>query len=286
MSKFITHLFHKGDIHQPTLALSDGTEQTLLGRTISLGFDTATRFCTGWHDITTGENHPCPESAATDKKYSVCPACQKRTGFNPAFYHSLTKVSPQQEVRNAEPHHLYLAYMGEGYIKVGISWHKRDTKRLLDQGARAGLILETFPTALIARQYEAKIAALPGVHETTLARTKLALLALPFSEPVAEEQLLATKQTIEEMLSVTLSGEDVLFFDTFYAGGAIPAGEITVPPSPAITGKVEALIGDILLTNYDGRRLGLPLKQYIGYPVDITDEIMTLDLDPQQLQLF
>jgi hypothetical protein len=285
MSRFITHLYYKGDTYQPTLVLSDNTEQAALGKTISLSFDLSTRFCTGWHDITTGESHPCPEQATTDKKYGICPACQKRTGFNPAFYHSQT-VSPQQEARNADPHHLYLSYMGEGYIKVGISWHKRDIQRLLDQGARAGLILETFPTALIARQYEAKIAALAAIHETTATRTKLALLSVPFSESTAREHLLATKQTIEQTLSISLSGGEVLFFDQFYAGSAISPAEITAPPTPTISGNVMALIGDILLTNYDGRRLGLPLKQYIGYPVDITDEIIPLDLDPQQLQLF
>lgn len=285
MSRFITHLYYKGDSYQPTLVLSDGTEQALLGRTISLSFDLSTRFCTGWHDITTGKSYPCPEHATTDKKYSVCPACQKRTGFNPAFYHSQT-VSPQQEARNADPHHLYLAYMGEGYIKVGISWHKRGIQRLLDQGARAGLILETFPTALIARQYEAKIVTFADIHETTATRTKLALLSVPFSEPTAREQLLTTKHTIEQAFSISLSGGDVLFFDTFYAGGAISPGEITLPPTPTISGNVTALIGDILLTDYDGRRLGMPLKQYIGYPVDITNDITKLDLDPQQLQLF
>src|SRR5690606_9718124 len=136
-----------------------------------LSLDPTKRYCVGWHDLATGESHPCPENAATDKKYETCPACQRRTGFNPAFYHA-DKVSVKQEARNAEPHHLYLAYMGENYIKVGISWGKRGIKRLLDQGARAGLILETFPTALIARQYEAKIARIDGIHETTSTRIK------------------------------------------------------------------------------------------------------------------
>lgn len=285
MSRFIAHLSYKGAAYQPTLVLSDNTELGLLGKTMSLSFDLSTRFCTGWHDITTGESHSCPESATTDKKYSVCPACQKRTGFNPAFYHSQA-VSPQQEARNAEPHHLYLAYMGEGYIKVGISWHKRGIHRLLDQGARAGLILDTFPTALIARQYESKIAALAGIHETTATRTKLTLLSIPFSESAAGEQLLAAKQTIEQTLAISLPGSEVLFFDTFYAGSAISPEAVTLPLTPAISGNVTALIGDILLTNYDGRTLGLPLKQYIGYHVDITDDIIHLDLDPQQLQLF
>jgi len=285
MSRFITHISYKGDPLQPTLVLSDETEYRPLGKIITMDFDLSRRFCIGWHDMATGENHPCPESAQTSKKYDACPACQKRTGFNPAFYHSQT-ISAKQEARNAEPHHLYLAYMGKDYIKVGISWHGRGVRRLLDQGARAGIILETFPTALIARQYEAKIARLPNFHETTSTRTKLALVTMPYSNAAAKAELLAAKQQIEQELSIKFSNDEVLFFDTHYTASTISPVEITVPPTPKISGKVEALIGDILVTNYDGRCLALPLKQYTGYKVDIKDEIEPLDLDPQQLQLF
>ena len=284
MSRFITNLLYAGELYTPTIIFSDGKELHPLGTTLSLRFDLTERFCTGWHDMATGENHPCPEGAKTDKKYSVCPACQKRTGFNPAFYHSAT-VSPQQEARNAEPHHLYLAYMGEGYIKVGISWHGRGTKRLLDQGARAGLVLETFPTALIARQYEAKIARLTDMHETTSTRTKLALLKKPFHETLAHEQLLAAKQRIENELAVTFSGNSILFFDSYYTSGTLAIGDATPVTEPTISGEVAAVVGDILITRYNDRHLALPLKQYIGYPVEVSEDITPLDLAPLQMQL-
>lgn len=285
MSKFITHLFYAGDPLQPTIVFSDAEKLTPVGTTLSLSFDLTERFCVGWHDIATGEDHSCPESAKTDKKYSVCPACQRRTGFNPAFYHAAT-VSPQQEALNAEPHHLYLAYMGEGYIKVGISWHKRGLRRLLDQGARAGLILETFPTALIARQYEAKVARFENIHETTATRTKLALLNKPFNETLAREQLLNIKQHIETTLDITLPGDEVHFFDTFYAQTEVSSAEITPLPNPTISGTVTAMVGDILITQYEDHRLALALKHYIGYPVEMTSELIPLSLGPQQMQLF
>jgi hypothetical protein len=285
MSKFITHILYKGAAHIPTLQFSDGEEYAPLGTTISLSFALTERYCTGWHDIATGENHPCPDAAKTDRKFETCVHCQKKTGFNPAFYNT-TKISPQQEARNAEPHRLYLAHMGGNYIKVGISWDKRGINRLLDQGARAGLVLETFPTALIARQYEAKIARFDGIHETTSTRTKLSLLEHPFDNTSAEEQLLAVKQRAEETLAVNFSGQEVLFFDSFYTGSTLAPGDITPLTQPAISGRVEALIADILITNYDGRKLALPLKQYIGYPAEVTDTLIPLDLDPQQMQLF
>ena len=284
MSKFLSNLFYSGTELTPTLSFSDGQELRPIGTTLSLRFDLSERFCTGWHDMTTGENHSCPENARTDKKYSVCPACQRRTGFNPAFYHAAT-ISPQQEARNAEPHHLYLAYMGEGHIKVGISWHGRGVKRLLDQGTRAGLILDTFPTALIARQYEAKIARLEHMHETTATRTKLALLNKPFNAQHAAEQLLANRNRIENEVSMSAANNEVLLLDTHY-GNVATVRDITPAATPEISGLVEAVVGDILLTLYDDRYLALPLKQYIGYPVEVTDGTITLDLEPQQMQLF
>lgn len=270
---------------QPTISLSDGEELVPLGKTIGLSFDLTERFCTGWYDIAARKGHPCPENTRTEKKFDTCIACQKRTGFNPAFYHAAT-VSPQQEALNATPHQLYLAYMGKDYIKAGITWGGRGVKRLLDQGAHAGLVLETFPTALIARQYEARIARLGGIHETTSTRTKLALLSQPFDETLAHEQLLATKQRCEQELAVSFSGEEVLFFDRFYGRDTFPSGEITSMTDSKISGQVEAMVGDILITRYDDRRLALPLKQFLGYPVEITDELLPLDLDPQQMQLF
>lgn len=285
MSRYITHIFYEDTECVPTLSLSDGKDIRPLDTALSLSFDLTQRYCIGWHDLATGESHPCPENATTDKKFETCPACQRRTGFNPAFYHT-DKVSAKQEARNAEPHRLYLAYMGSGYIKVGISWDNRGNKRLLDQGARAGLALETFPTALIARQYEAKIARLPDMHETTSTRTKLALLSVPFDEASAKEQLLAAKQHIEAQLSVAFSGAEVQFFDKYYSSTKVPSGDIVQQTTPLISGTVQALVGDIVLTRYNDRVLALPLKPYIGYPIEISDQITPLDLEPQQMQLF
>lgn len=146
-----------------------------LDKELALSFATQQRFCTGWHNLEDGSNHPCPDTSKVDDKYDQCAACQQRTGFNPAFYNA-TSVSPQQEKRNAEPHILYLAHFGGTTTKVGISYANRGRARLLEQGARSALILETFPTAHIARNYEARIAALPGIAETLQLRKKNRLI--------------------------------------------------------------------------------------------------------------
>ena len=53
---------------------------------ISIEINLSKRFCIGWHGLETGEDFVCPENYELDKKYEQCQNCQKRTGFNPAFY--------------------------------------------------------------------------------------------------------------------------------------------------------------------------------------------------------
>ena len=113
----------------------------------------------GWVDFDNHCSQVCPDGATVDEKYENCLKCRNRTGFNPAFYHA-DSVSAQQEKINQQPHFVYLAYFAPGVIKVGISQEERGIRRLLEQGARLAVKLETFASALIARQYEAKIAGL------------------------------------------------------------------------------------------------------------------------------
>ena len=283
MSSLFRGLYYDTD-SRPTLKIGDEVIAPL-GRTGTLSFDTAQRYCIGWHDLATGENNTCPENAQTDPKYDTCPACQRRTGFNPAFYHA-SSVSPQQEARNSEPHTLYLAYMGPGYLKVGISWHKRGLRRLLDQGARSAIILETFPSALIARQYEAKIAALPTIHETTPTRTKLKLLELPRSDHLAKKELLAAKHTIEQSLKITFASNEILHFTDHYHASQQRVTSFTTLVQPPISGHVIAVVGDIMFTQYNDRFVALALKRYTGYPATFEATIQPLDLPAEQVSLF
>ena len=282
MSKLFGGIYYDKDL-RPTLRIGD-TLLTPLTYRGTLSFDTSQRYCIGWHDLSSGENHPCPEQAATDAKYDTCPACQRRTGFNPAFYHATT-VSQQQEARNNEPHLLYLAYMGPNYIKAGISWAKRDIRRLLDQGARSALILDTFSTALIARQYEASIAALPGFHETTPTKTKLQLLAHPYGDSAAQQALLEAKRTIEVELKTSFSGAEPQNLSAHYYNTAPPT-HFTTLSEPHISGEFAACIGDILYLQHDGRCVVLPLKRFTGYPLLTKTSIEPLDLPAEQVSLF
>lgn len=249
--------------------------------TLSSTFDQ--RHCTGWRDITNGERHSCPQSAVVDSKYDQCSGCQQRTGFNPAFYHATT-VSPQQEARNQEPHILYLAYFGGNLIKVGISHAARGNSRLLEQGARAAIILDTFPTAHIARQYEARIAALPGIAETVAMRQKINALPLTYTP----EALATTKANIEASINVSFNGNELLQFDNRYFPTATPdlSDIVTTTDQRCIAGEAVGLLGSLLCCRQQDATLIFPLKTFVGYTVTLAHSSTDLDLPMRQASLF
>lgn len=283
MSSIFTGVHYTGEPPRPVCSTLEG-DHSLIGTICTLSFDTTARFCIGWHDLATGKNHPCPEQAAINTPYDTCPTCQKRTGFNPAFYHAAS-VSPQQAARNAEPHILYLAYMGGDYVKVGISWAKRGIRRLLDQGAQACIVLDTFPTALVARQYEVKIAALPNLHETTPTAKKLQLLAYPSTLADAEHHLHAALTAIKKELLLSFDNPTVQPLAHYYTADTLPH-HFTVCDEPTISGTVLAIVGDIIFTKYNDRMLALPVGRYKGYPLTITSTLTELDLPAEQISLF
>ncbi|HEY5695817.1 MAG TPA: DUF2797 domain-containing protein [Candidatus Saccharimonadales bacterium] len=258
-----------------------------LSKTIDLQFDNSQRYCVGWRNITTGERSACPTAAALDGKYEQCAACQERTGFNPAFYHA-TSVSTQQEARNQEPHILYLARFGNGIIKVGISYAKRGRSRLLEQGARDALILDTFPSANIARQYEAKIAALPNIVETLQVRKKLSLILQPYSHQDGEHELQATKQKIEEALKISFEKPQLFNLDPIYFPHDTPnlADSVDCTDQNKLTGTVNGSVGSLLFCLYNETPVFLPLKKYVGYNVELAYTQTQLSLPARQTSLF
>ena len=258
-----------------------------LEKELTITFDTSTRFCTGWRDITTGERFPCPTNTPLDAKYEQCPACQRRTGFNPAFYHA-SSVSAQQEEWNQQPHILYLAYFASNLIKVGITLAARGNSRLLEQGARSALILDTFPTAHIARQYEAKIAALPGFVETVLVSKKIEALHAPFDTRKADDILQASRQTIEKSLVTTFPQNSVLHLDSFFFPEGVPLlNEAFDCQSMAkIAGSVQGMLGSLLFCEQQDTSLFLPLKKFVGYRLILSDTLEEIELPDRQVSLF
>lgn len=251
---------------------------------LTLSFDTAARFCTGWHDLATSESFPCPDAATLPAQFSQCRHCQNKTGFNPAFYNT-QNVSPQQQARNATPHLLYLAHFAPGVVKAGISWAERGIRRLLDQGARSALIIKTYPTATVARQYEAKIASLPGIAETLQVKIKHKLMAAPYDPAAGAAELLATRNKVAQAFNITPDNNKPLYLDSYYLKDAALDQPIILH-DPTISGRCVGMIGSTLLMEQDGQQFGLCLHDLTGYPLTITQTIQANTFAPQQASLF
>lgn len=285
---FIHYGYH-GDALAPTLTLykpgADSFEHlNPLGQTLTLNFDTSQRFCTGWHDLASSESFPCPDATMLPTQFSQCRHCQNKTGFNPAFYNA-SSVSPQQQARNAQPHFLYLAHFAPGVVKVGISWADRGIRRLLDQGARSALIIKTYPTATVARQYEAKIAALPGIAETLQVKAKHKLMNQTYDAAAGAAELLAARERIVKEVGITPDANEPLSLDQYYLAGA-SLNQPIVLHEPTISGRCIGMMGSTIMAEQDGQQFGLGLHDLIGYMVGISDAVRANTFAPQQASLF
>lgn len=258
----------------------------LFGQDLSLEFDFSTKYCTGWVDFENHCSQICPDSATVDGKYENCLKCRDRTGFNPAFYNA-DSVSAQQEKINQNPHFVYLAYFAPGVIKVGISQEERGIRRLLEQGARLALKLETFSSALIARQYEAKIARLDGIVETMPIHKKLELIKQPFDRADGEEKLRQKLLEIEQKIGVSFPrSELILCEDYFYTAGVDLTRVVLMKDQNQLAGRVRSIIGPILIADYDGQLLAYNVKKFIGYQAQTIDGAISIEIPSTQLALF
>jgi len=258
----------------------------VVGQELSLAFDVSTKYCTGWVDFDNHCSQACPDGATVDEKYENCLKCRNRTGFNPAFYHA-DSVSAQQEKINQNPHFLYLAYFSPEVIKVGISQEARGIRRLLEQGARLALKLETFASALIARQYEAKIASLSGIMETVAASKKLGLIKQPLNAAVAEQALADALVRIQQKLGLDFPDRTLITCEEyFHTDGRDFSSVIDMTGNTVLTGTVVSVIGSVLITEYDGQLLAYNVKRFIGHRAHKITGGIELELPSEQLALF
>lgn len=288
----LIHYGFAGDAYTPQLILlKPGSEhfQHLSPRdqTLTLGVDQSKRYCTGWHDLASAESFPCPEAAELPSQYEQCRHCQIKTGFNPAFYNA-DSVSPQQEARNRQPHSLYLAHFGPGVVKVGITWAERGLRRLLEQGARSAIILKTFPSATIARQYEAKIAALPGIVETIQPKAKYKLLAQAYDETLGTQELLAAQTRIIKEVGIVAEDNKPQALHGYYFGehAFTTNNLINLHGETSTSGLVRGMIGGVVITEQDDTHFMLPISKWRGYHVTISYEQQANQHAPQQISLF
>ena len=275
--------------NQPFIDCQIGGEirrRELFGQDLSLEFDFSTKYCTGWVDFENHSSQICPDSATVNGKYENCLKCRDRTGFNPAFYNA-DSVSAQQEKINQNPHFVYLAYFAPGVIKVGISQEERGIRRLLEQGARLALKLETFSSALIARQYEAKIAKLEGILEAVPMQKKFELVKQVFDQASAEQSLRRTLVEIEQKIGVSFPKAELITREDYFQTTDVDLTSVVLmKDQPQLVGQVLSVIGQIIITEYDSNLLAYNLKRYIGYRAQKITEPIELELPSEQLMLF
>ena len=275
--------------NQPFIDCQIGDEikrRELFGQDLSLEFDFSTKYCTGWVDFDNHSSQICPDSATVDGKYENCLKCRDRTGFNPAFYNA-DSVSAQQEKINQNPHFVYLAYFAPGVIKVGISQEERGIRRLLEQGARLALKLETFSSALIARQYEAKIARLDGIVETMPIHKKLELIKQPFDRADGEKKLQQKLLEIEQKIGVSFPKSELVPCEDYFHTTSVDLTRVVLMKDQnQLAGCVRSIIGPILITDYDGQLLAYNVKKFIGYQAQTVDGAIDIEIPSTQLTLF
>ena len=258
----------------------------LFEQNLSLEFDFSAKYCTGWVDFENRCSQICPDHATVDEKYENCLKCRDKTGFNPAFYNA-SSVSVQQEKINQNPHFVYLAYFAPNVIKVGISQEERGIRRLLEQGARLAIKLETFSSALIARQYEAKISKLDGIVETLPVSKKMELIKLPFDHATGERELRQKLLEIEQKIGVSFPKSELITCeDYFQTAGVDLSRGVLMKDYSQLVGHVRSIIGSIVITDYDGQLLAYNIKKLIGYRAQKVDREIELDLPTEQLTLF
>ncbi len=289
----VVYVGYNKDTNKPYWSINDKTSNKKVELTfdqpIDLEFDTETRHCTGWHDLETGEDHICDEAQTLDHKYNQCQKCQAKAGFNPAFYNA-DSVSEVQQRRNSQPHFVYLAYFGAGFTKVGISYEGRGIARLLEQGAKAAIILDTFNSALVARRYEAEISRLDNFVENVKIDKKIDLLAQPYDQKAARDSLEQALKDIKTKLDFEFPNQKFLnLYDNYFSAQFDRTKlnqVINVIDQHKITGQIVGLYGTVLLCQYQDDILALPIKKLSGYKFTKKDQIGTIELPSQQFSLF
>jgi uncharacterized protein DUF2797 len=247
----------------------------VLGETFTLSRGTQ-RHCTGRHDLETGRGMPCPDRVdLKDPEHEQCTACFVATGFNPAFYNA-PSVSQQQRRRNLTPHVVYLVSFGLGTLKVGMTHAPRRLSRLLEQGARLGAILASFPNADLARALEADIARCFDVAEAVRAARKRQLLDVPLSLRDAKRELAEQVARIAALHPEVDAAAPILELDRYYFGAEgwrASFTDLSETEPPCISGRCVGMIGDVLVAAQGERRFLLSIAPCVGHRIELAPTV-------------
>ena len=235
------------------------------------------RRCVGTFDLATFNTYSCPNHSILEKsnKGERCSVCQYKVGFNPAFYNA-ESISPHQKKYNETPHVVYLAYFSPLHIKVGIASEKRQTIRLLEQGARAAIVLERFSDAYKARGLEKRLlTSRDGLLERLTSNTKYNLLVDEvFSFHNAYSKL---EEVVKTHYGTTTDGEIIDLSKHYFYGKSenMPTDMFRITDNvTVITGRLVGMIGEnIIVAQKEATGdvfLPIPVKKWASHLVSLS----------------
>jgi len=247
------------------------------------------RFCVGRYDLLSFKTYQCPNIEPLEIAYkgNHCTECNAFTGFNPAFYNS-NKISPQQKKYNELPHVVYLAYFAPSKIKVGIASKGRMAIRLLEQGARAAVVLREFSDAYQARNLEKHLHETKKIPDNFKALEKLKFMSEYTYK--FEDALRGLDKIICEIGITPI--RDVIDLSTYYFYGKdYHIKDINIPigkNADIVCGKCLGMIGDVMIVEQKSKYFAISIKKYVSYLVDISTIELGFEYEfpERQLSLF
>ncbi len=247
------------------------------------------RFCVGRYDLLSFKTYQCPNIQLLDITYkgNHCPKCDAYTGFNPAFY-NFNRISPQQRKYNELPHVVYLAYFAPGKIKVGIAAKGRMAIRLLEQGARAAVILREYSDAYQARNLEKQLHETKDISDNFKSSDKLKFM----SEYIYkfEDALSNLKDTIA-LIGITPIRDIMDLNEYYFYKKNYSIKHINIPigkNADIVCGKCLGLIGDAMIVEQKNKYFAISIKKYVSYLVSISTRELNFEyqIPERQMSLF
>nr|WP_280220338.1 DUF2797 domain-containing protein [Nocardia neocaledoniensis] len=282
------------------LIREDGGTELLPGVGTRLAFrvDGGERYCLGFHGFGGGRRgrQVCPRRAQADSG-KQCAQCRITEGWAVVHSHRGTLSGLPEQIREyvAQPHHLYIAYFGDGMTKVGTASAVRRHRRLYEQGALVARFITDSPDGLHVRELERAVSERAGFRQTVAGVTKTRILTRPLRPWAAVEAAVAdAAEHAANVLPAETARTDTAwsggrdFYDTLHARGRFPdaleftedSGEYVLDAVTAhghtIACADDAGDGELLLVN-DSRLIGRRI---------VLDPTITATAAPVQTSLF
>ncbi|MFC6010864.1 hypothetical protein [Nocardia lasii] len=280
------------------LQRADGTIESLpgIGTRLAFRISESGRFCLGYSGFGRGGRHACPRGARAESGRQ-CEQCRLTEGWSVVHSHRGPLAALPEQVREymAQPHHLYIAYFGDGMTKVGTASASRRHRRLFEQGALVARFITDSPDGLHVRDLERTVTERAGIGQAVAGVTKTRILTKPLRPWAALESAVAdAARHAASALPAEIARTDVAwsggrdFYATILEHGRYPvATEIAGEPGEYVLDAVTAHghtlacrdpagAGELVLVND---------TKLIGRRIEL-DPTITAVAEPTQTSLF